>query len=787
MSKKYRKNNGSGRASGGGGGGAGTRDRDAAADSTLAPTPPAGGPPPRETQRERWVKYGSNVALVTVVVLVLAVLVTYLAERAGASGVRLDTTATKVNSLKPQTINVIKGLEQPVKIVSLYTELTPEQRGQQADQTDYAGTVRDLLDEYKRNGNKIEVESIDPVANPTKVDGLIAEVTEKYGGEVSKYKEFLNKWPERFKAIRQLAVQQTAEVAQMEQGLGGGDGDGNIGLVVRSIVSQTESLEELQARIEPLLKQKPPNYKGATGAIRTRMQDLSDVLGQMVRAFERLPGMPKTQPATGPATQPDAAPDPAEAANVPPAIRRYIEQNLPQYREMKRLTDEILQQLGGLGELKLDELREKLRERDAILVLGPDEMRSLSRDDVWQIDPDVRQMLRAGGTADQIKPKFAGEQQITTALWSVAGPNKKKQKVVFVRPGGPPLAGGGSPFQRAGPFYRIAQRLRDYNFDVAEKDMSGMWAMQQQQRGMMMPPEPEPTDEEMKDAIWVALNVQQPMGMMPTQSGLAERLAAHLDGGGSAMVLAAPMAPDLAGALGKWGITINPSAIAVHEAVRPAGGQGAGTDVVEEIQRAPYIFVLNEYGNHLITRPMRSLDTILVENIALTTTSAPGASVAPLLTTPAGMKAWGETDIEKLREDTSAEFNAAPAGGGTGDVAGPVTLAAASERQGAGRLVVFGGLTWATNQALFFPDPELARKGYMVTRFPGNAELFTNSVFWLAKMDTMIAISPSAMEVNRIDDMGKGALGFWRVGVLLIGLPLLVVAAGTMMYFRRRD
>ena len=45
----------------------------------------------------------------------------------------------------------------------------------------------------------------------------------------------------------------------------------------------------------------------------------------------------------------------------------------------------------------------------------------------------------------------------------------------------------------------IAQRLKDYNFDVLEKDLSGMYAMQAQMQGQGAPPEP--TDEQIKDLL----------------------------------------------------------------------------------------------------------------------------------------------------------------------------------------------------------------------------------------------------------------------------------------------
>jgi hypothetical protein len=43
------------------------------------------------------------------------------------------------------------------------------------------------------------------------------------------------------------------------------------------------------------------------------------------------------------------------------------------------------------------------------------------------------------------------------------------------------------------------------------------------------------------------------------------------------------------------------------------------------------------------------------------------------------------------------------------------------------------------------------------------------------------------MDVNRIGDMSDAALKFWRIGVLLIGLPIAVVLCGISVYFARRD
>ena len=42
-------------------------------------------------------------------------------------------------------------------------------------------------------------------------------------------------------------------------------------------------------------------------------------------------------------------------------------------------------------------------------------------------------------------------------------------------------------------------------------------------------------------------------------------------------------------------------------------------------------------------------------------------------------------------------------------------------------------------------------------------------------------------QVNRISNLSPGALNFWRVGLLLIILPGVVLVSGVGVYFARRD
>jgi len=157
--------------------------------------------------------------------------------------------------------------------------------------------------------------------------------------------------------------------------------------------------------------------------------------------------------------------------------------------------------------------------------------------------------------------------------------------------------------------------------------------------------------------------------------------------------------------------------------------------------------------------------------------------VTRLLPVPAEPQSWGETDVTSV-----TRRNSVPTFDPKTDLPSPLYAGAAVQKKDKGRLVVIGCSAFPNNFLLTMPDQKVFdRTGREVARFPGNGELFTNSIFWLAKMEKMIALSPSAMDTPRIQPISSTMLGFWRIGVLLIGLPLLALASGLLVWQARRD
>lgn len=105
---------------------------------------------------------------------------------------------------------------------------------------------------------------------------------------------------------------------------------------------------------------------------------------------------------------------------------------------------------------------------------------------------------------------------------------------------------------------------------------------------------------------------------------------------------------------------------------------------------------------------------------------------------------------------------------------GPLTLAVAGKyktgkENSEGRFVVVGGSTWASNSFI---------------TFNGNGDLATNTINWLASDEDLISIRPKDKEDRRLT-MTRGQMTLVRATSQFL-LPLLVVIAGAMVWWKRR-
>jgi len=719
----------------------------------ITPSTPGPEKTPPENQRQRWIKYGANVVLSTIVVIAIAALVIYLAE---SHNKQFDTTMGGTQSLRPQTVDFLKNLgNHKVKIVAVYPQLKHNSNDQ-----DYYTPVADLLHDYAVASPNITVQMLDPDNQKDDFNKLVQDVTNNFGGEAASYKKFLDDFPassdelskfgtDEVKTMKALPLDQVTDQAMGQ----------NLTVAILTMISIPRDLSDLKDAIASDTDTQVPSYKDAVDEARTALTNIQQYLGGFTQAMEGVKADTK----------------------LPKEILDYAPQAETRAATQEKTVQDLLDQIGKLPPLKeLVEFRDQLKTKSIIVMVDSGQKdagyKVLQFSDVWRV-PDVSRFTEDNSSQQRLN--FEAEQQVTSSIASLT--SGEKPMVVFVRSGGSPVTTA-TPDGQEGYFSSIAQRLKEYNFDVEEKDASGQDA---QQGGP-----PEPTDDQMKTAIWVVLPSQVSEGMAPSPIG--DMLKTHLDDGGSALVMLSPTADDMKDTLAPWGLQCDTRFMLVHEAQH--NGARKSADPIEQAAQANQaVLVLSEYGNHPLATPLQGLAFLTYGSAPVTTLPnlAPGIKATGILPMPSSPHCWASsTAMQNVQQGLPVAYDPRVDVDGGHPLAdidnsseAPLFAAGASDKTNGGRVVVAGSVAFAANDILNIADENRPD----VTRFPGDGEFFMDSIFWLGHMDTMLAISPHALSVARISDMSPASQVFWRVGVLTAGLPAAVILLGTMVYVKRRD
>ena len=107
----------------------------------------------------RQTRYGANVALSIIGLIGIAVIVNVLVSQKFDK--TADWTSDKLYTLSDQTKNILRGLDREVKILAFFSNNANSPRIQ-----NQLAFGRDLLSRYARETSKLEIEFIDPAADP---------------------------------------------------------------------------------------------------------------------------------------------------------------------------------------------------------------------------------------------------------------------------------------------------------------------------------------------------------------------------------------------------------------------------------------------------------------------------------------------------------------------------------------------------------------------------------------------------------------------------------------------
>jgi ABC-type uncharacterized transport system involved in gliding motility auxiliary subunit len=157
-----------------------------------------------------------------------------------------------------------------------------------------------------------------------------------------------------------------------------------------------------------------------------------------------------------------------------------------------------------------------------------------------------------------------------------------------------------------------------------------------------------------------------------------------------------------------------------------------------------------------------------------------GSAVGFPLSRSMQIKSTDKTTVEKLFDSSSSSLATSNLSSPEVSVAdpnnrkGPLTIASAGtyntgKQNSQGRFVVTGSSSWAANRFL---------------GFNGNSDLALNALNWLASDEDLISIRPKQQEDRRVT-MTRAQLILVR-GMSQFLLPLLVVIAGTLVWWKRR-
>lgn len=187
--------------------------------------------------------------------------------------------------------------------------------------------------------------------------------------------------------------------------------------------------------------------------------------------------------------------------------------------------------------------------------------------------------------------------------------------------------------------------------------------------------------------------------------------------------------------------------------------------VIDPNSTQPLVAISQKFGNSTITQKMNSLAIVLPSARTVRAADTPPANVTLTPLAYSSDLAWGETDINSIKQN-KVQKDAGK------DLLGPVTLAISGENTTTkARVIVVGDSDFAGN------------KGFANY---GNSDFIMNSIDWAAAQENLISLTPR-QSIQRIlvppQQYTMGLIFFSSVFLL----PGLIIAMGVITWIQRRS
>ena len=173
---------------------------------------------------------------------------------------------------------------------------------------------------------------------------------------------------------------------------------------------------------------------------------------------------------------------------------------------------------------------------------------------------------------------------------------------------------------------------------------------------------------------------------------------------------------------------------------------------------------VTDYRFNSITKDLGGLTSLfpLARSIEISESKSPTITLSSLVET--SDKSWGETNLKNKQ----AHYDPGK------DIKGPLKLAvSAVDVASKARIVAFGDSDFVSNQVLG------------TVQGSANPDLFLNSINWLTEEEGLIAIGPKPPETHFIRPITGVEQRILLYGLVIL-LPLVVLAAGVVVWLKRR-
>jgi hypothetical protein len=697
---------------------------------------------PNQTTR-RWA-YGLNVGVGVVLATALLALVNWMGNK---HSVPVEMAFTRHYKISDQTRGLLNSLQNEYTLVTLFSPMTRDQETQQAIE---------LTDQYAKLSSKIQVEHITSGLTTGRESALFEKIKARYAKELEPIDKGVK---EALEQVQGISRESRAALPLLNKALETApESDAKmraeLGQYVQIFTRMGPQFDELVTKFQKQQSDPLPNSSLVLEALRGALTNTSvNLLNPMGARLESM----------------------VKAEQTPLLTKDAMGQALAVVRRMQATVDQSLLQLRTI---KLSESYSRLVEQlslpNTVLVLGPDKERVISLESMFR---DVT----PGGAADgedadrsgKVERGFLGEEMVTGALVSLE--QKQMPLVVFVYTGRvSPFGRPASALQMYMKYGYVAERLRKMDFEVMEWSPMGRTGPM----GQPIAPTAAPEPKEGQRAVWVFLPSPDDDPTMMSALGpemnkkVQNLFVERMSKGDSALVLM-KMSPEskfnsdpMMQLIEGYGIKPRLSELVLRQVT--GADRKTAANPTHEIVTWPQDLA--------VTKALSGMATMLVMACPITLEKPKNSEVElyPLIWVT-GKEVWAVSDVspgvQKLK------YNPA--------TASEKFVVAAAAKTKDNRLIVSTDPYWCADLATADGYDGPGTADLRGARFPGNQELFMNSVFWLAKMEQLIAASPRTQDIRRIQDISPARMRVIQ-WALILGLPLGTLALGVGVYLVRR-